>query len=64
MRYASAFSGIGTDAIAWRGKSPEKCPDGPRYRAIGNGMAMPVLRWIGERIAKVENLIREKRDER
>ena len=27
--------------------------DGPRYRAIGNGMAVPVLRWIGERIKAV-----------
>ena len=42
--------------IAWRGKPPEKCPDGPRYRAIGNGMAMPVLRWIGERIQLVEDM--------
>lgn len=36
-------------AIAWRGKPPGKCPDGPRYRAIGNSIAVPVLRWIGER---------------
>jgi DNA (cytosine-5)-methyltransferase 1 len=27
--------------------------DGPRYRALGNSMAVPVLRWIGERIEKV-----------
>ena len=25
-------------------------PDGPRYKAIGNSMAVPVMRWIGERI--------------
>ena len=25
--------------------------DGPRYKAIGNAIATPVLRWIGERIA-------------
>jgi DNA (cytosine-5)-methyltransferase 1 len=30
--------------------------DGPRYRALGNSMAVPVMRWIGERIAKVENM--------
>lgn len=24
--------------------------DGPRYKAIGNSMAVPVMRWIGERI--------------
>jgi len=27
------------------------CPDGPRYKALGNSMAVPVMRWIGERIA-------------
>ncbi|KGT87222.1 hypothetical protein NG99_23650 [Erwinia typographi] len=37
--------------IAWRGKDVSECPDGPRYRAIGNSMAVPVMRWIGERIA-------------
>lgn len=37
--------------IAWRGKVAAECPDGPRYKAIGNSMAVPVMRWIGERIA-------------
>lgn len=37
--------------IGWRGKDADQCPDGPRYKAIGNGMAVPVMRWIGERIA-------------
>ncbi len=37
--------------IGWRGKDATKCPDGPRYKAIGNSMAVPVMRWIGERIA-------------
>ncbi|MET4860321.1 phage N-6-adenine-methyltransferase [Morganella morganii] len=36
--------------ISWRGKDATDCPDGPRYRAIGNSMAVPVMRWIGERI--------------
>lgn len=39
--------------IPWR-KKPES-PDGPRYKALGNSMAVPVMRWIGERINKVEN---------
>lgn len=30
--------------------------DGPRYKALGNSMAVPVMRWIGERIAKVDAL--------
>lgn len=36
--------------IPWRGKSAEDCPDGPRYKACGNSMAVNVMRWIGERI--------------
>lgn len=40
--------------IPWRGKAAEACPDGPRYAAIGNSMAVPVMRWIGERIQQVE----------
>ena len=38
--------------ISWR-KKPES-PDGPRYKALGNSMAVPVMRWIGERINKVD----------
>jgi DNA (cytosine-5)-methyltransferase 1 len=30
--------------------------DGPRYRALGNSMAVPVMRWIGERIAMVDRM--------
>jgi DNA (cytosine-5)-methyltransferase 1 len=30
--------------------------DGPRYRALGNSMAVPVMRWIGERIAMVDGM--------
>ncbi|ECE6361953.1 DNA (cytosine-5-)-methyltransferase [Salmonella enterica subsp. salamae] len=37
--------------IPWRGKDAADCPDGPRYKAIGNSMAVPVMRWIGEHIA-------------
>ncbi|EAQ6127354.1 Dam family site-specific DNA-(adenine-N6)-methyltransferase [Salmonella enterica] len=37
--------------ISWRGKDAADCPDVPRYKAIGNSMAVPVMRWIGERIA-------------
>lgn len=37
-------------AIPWRGKPADQCPDGPRYKALGNSMAVPVMRWIGERI--------------
>ena len=37
-------------AIPWRGKPVENCPDGPRYKALGNSWAVPVVRWIGNRI--------------
>jgi site-specific DNA-cytosine methylase len=40
--------------IPWRNK-PES-PDGPRYKALGNSMAVPVMRWIGERINEVSKL--------
>lgn len=39
--------------IPWRGKPADDCPDGPRYKAIGNSMAVPVMRWIGERMRQV-----------
>ena len=38
--------------IPWRGKPAEECPDGPRYKAIGNSKAVPVVRWIGRRIER------------
>jgi len=40
--------------IPWKGKPETECPDGPRYKACGNSMAVPVMRWIGSRIAAVE----------
>ena len=40
--------------VPYRGKPAEECPDTPRYRATGNSMAVPVMRWIGERIAEAD----------
>ena len=40
--------------IPYRKKTADQCPDGPRYKALGNSMAVPVMRWIGERIEMVE----------
>ena len=42
--------------IPWRNKAAKDCPDGPRYKAMGNSMAVPVMRWIGERIDAVEGI--------
>ena len=36
--------------IPWRGKTAAECPDSPRYKAVGNSMAVPVMRFIGKRI--------------
>jgi DNA (cytosine-5)-methyltransferase 1 len=40
--------------IPWRKKAVGDCPDGPRYKALGNSMAVNCMEWIGERIAAVE----------
>jgi DNA (cytosine-5)-methyltransferase 1 len=39
--------------IPWKKKPAEDCPDGPRYKALGNSMAVPCMRWIGEQIKRV-----------
>ena len=39
--------------IPYRNKKADDCPDGPRYAALGNSMAVPVMKWIGERIREV-----------
>ena len=42
--------------IPWRGKPAEVCPDGGRYKTLGNSMACNVMRWIGRRIELVDAL--------
>ena len=42
--------------VEYRGKP---AADGPRYKALGNSMAVPVMRWIGERIAAVDAILRD-----
>lgn len=44
----------GWTAIDWRGRP---APDGPRSRAIGNSMAVPVIRWVLERLVTVDGLL-------
>ena len=43
--------------IPYRNKLADQCPDGPRYKACGNSMAVPVMRWIGTRIQMIENYL-------
>lgn len=40
--------------IEWNGKP---APDSLRYKAIGNSMAVPVMRWIGERLEFVDSML-------
>ena len=42
--------------VEYRGKL---AADGPRYKALGNSMAVPVMRWIGQRIAAVDAILRD-----
>lgn len=44
----------GFTRIPYRGKPADKCPDGPRYKALGNSWAVNCVDWIGELIAEVD----------
>ncbi|WP_249139118.1 DNA (cytosine-5-)-methyltransferase [Actibacterium sp. MT2.3-13A] len=46
----------GWTRIAWRGKPPEKCPDGPRYKALGNSWAVNCGEFVFDRIRAVEEM--------
>jgi len=48
---------LGYTAIPWRGKAADACPDGPRYKALGNSMSVNVMRWIGKRIEAVDKIL-------
>jgi DNA (cytosine-5)-methyltransferase 1 len=48
--------------IAWKGKPVEECPLSHRYKALGNSMAVPVMRWIGERIKLLDSIDLSKRE--
>ncbi|EBB7908424.1 DNA cytosine methyltransferase [Salmonella enterica] len=37
--------------IPWKGKQAPDCPDAPRYKALGNSMAVPVVTWLGKRLS-------------
>jgi DNA (cytosine-5)-methyltransferase 1 len=41
--------------IPWNKKVSVDCPDGLRYKAMGNSMAVPVMNWIGTRINNLTN---------
>ena len=45
----------GWTAIPWKKKPADQCPDGPRYKALGNSMAVNCMEWLGERIQAIES---------
>lgn len=49
----------GYSQIPWRKKPASDCPDGPRYKALGNSWAVPNVRWIGLRINAAVNVINQ-----
>lgn len=42
--------------IPYRGKSVDECPNGARYKALGNSMAVNVMAWIGKRIQQTQGI--------
>lgn len=53
-RECERLQGVPDDYTDIPYRNKEHAPDGPRYKALGNSMAVPVMRWIGERIRTVE----------
>ena len=47
----------GFTRIPYRGKPADKCPDGPRYKALGNSWAVNCADWLAERIGHVEAIL-------
>ena len=43
--------------IKWKNYQVEECPDEKRFKVLGNSMAVPVMRWIGNRIDYVQNIL-------
>lgn len=41
--------------VPYRGRPADQCPDGPRYKAIGNSMCVNVMKWIGERMQEADS---------
>jgi DNA (cytosine-5)-methyltransferase 1 len=52
----------GYTAIPWRKKPASECPDGPRYKSLGNSWAVPNIRWIGQRIDMVQAIREQQRE--
>jgi DNA (cytosine-5)-methyltransferase 1 len=53
---SESFCRVVVDIESEYTKLPDRDADGPRYEALGNSIAVPVLRWIGKRIEVVDGL--------
>lgn len=53
MKYATVCYGIEAPSVD---TNIPGAADTPRYKALGNSMAVPVMRWIGQRIELVDNI--------
>lgn len=54
---ATAPPGVVTERVRGRWRT-NAAADGPRYKAVGNSMAVPVMRWIGQRIKAMDDILR------
>lgn len=45
---------MGDAGLGVSGRRERLAADGPRYKALGNSMAVPVMAWIGKRIQQVD----------
>jgi DNA (cytosine-5)-methyltransferase 1 len=62
-RKGASYEGLlQSRGMTLRGPSLEECPDGPRYKALGNSWAVPNVRWIGERLQQVEAIRQQVRE--
>ena len=52
-RECERLQGFPDDATLIPRKNGKLTADGPRYKALGNSMAVPVMRWLGEQIERV-----------
>jgi DNA (cytosine-5)-methyltransferase 1 len=50
-RECERLQGFPDDYTLIPAKHAKLAADGPRYKALGNSMAVPIMRWIGKRIA-------------
>ena len=56
VEYLMSGLGVGYGKSEEEARELARCPDSPRYKALGNSMPVPVVNWIGRRIKMFEEL--------